>query len=66
MTTYTQEQLLKAVQYACAMQKAECYHIAGNDLLDFGDVLNELYKVDPKNLVKITIEEIDDYLNEQK
>lgn len=69
MTTYTQEQLLKAVEYGRRMQKAEDYNTAGGYLIGTVDIdyaikntLDDLS--DDKLYCEITIEEIDEYLNE--
>lgn len=71
MTTYTQEQLLKAVEYACGYQKASSYqeiaHVEGFWDIDeriFKEIMDNLADVDNNAHKEITIEDIDDYLNE--
>jgi hypothetical protein len=71
MRTYTQEELLKAIEYACSMQKAQDYQNAGNHLIvdeselktgviQLLDLLSDSDDNDAKN---ITIEEINEHLD---
>lgn len=82
MRTYTEEELLKAVEYACGMQKAEDYSISGHLLLLDDDeerdsliklihlkkavisVLDILSDTDTSEAKNITIEEINEYIDE--
>jgi hypothetical protein len=71
MRTYTQEELLKAIEYACNTQKAQDYQDAGNHLIvddselktgaiQLLDLLSDSDDNDAKN---ITIEEINEHLD---
>lgn len=68
---YTQEELLKAIGYACGMQKAQDYQDAGNHLIvdqselktSVVQLLDLLSDSDNNNSQTITIEEINDYLD---
>lgn len=72
MRTYTEEEVLKIINYACGLQKAEDYQVAGNMLLvDNVDIvsvreqlLNYLCDTDNNESKNITIEIINEYLEE--
>lgn len=73
MRLYTEEELKKAVEYACGMQKAEDYQIVGTCLIGAPDIekaientLNYLYDTDNNDSKNITIEEINEHLAEFK
>jgi hypothetical protein len=71
MRTYTQEEVLKAIKYACSMQKAQDYQDAGEKLIveekELKDgvigILDLLCDSDNNEAKNITIEEINEYLD---
>lgn len=74
MKTYTEQELLKAVEYACGYQKACSYQEIGGVIADGEDhkcthdeimafILDNLCDTDKNCAKKITIEDINEYLN---
>ena len=66
---YSEKDLLKAINYACGMQKAEDYQVAGNLLIDpkenaTENLLNYLCDTDNNESKTITIKDINEYLSE--
>lgn len=72
---YTEEELLKAIEYACGYQKASDYQNVGHYLMaEFKSVeeadsaitkvLDELADTNNNSANQITIEDINTYLNE--
>ena len=73
MRTYTEEEVLKIVYYACGIQKAEDYQEVGNMIVGESmhshnsickSVLDYLYDCDNNCHKSITIEDINDHLDE--
>jgi hypothetical protein len=70
--TYTQAELLKAIEYACGYQKASSYQDIGQILLSEGydttpqdvQILDNLSDCDNNNHEEITLEDIHEYLDE--
>ena len=76
MRTYTEEELKLAIEYACGMQKAEDYQMAGDKLLESFKTVDEAdkaivetldYLCSDNNISKqITMEEINEYIKSKK
>ena len=67
MRTYTEKELLKAIEYACNYQKACDYQSAGHFLIEdepkIEELLDELSDTDKNSASEITLEEIHEYIN---
>lgn len=66
---YTEAELLKAIEYACGYQKASDYQAAGHHLIVDGEpdtvaLLDELSDTENNKHKEITIQEINEYINE--
>lgn len=75
MKTYTEQELLKAIEYACNYQKACDYQEAGHYLVEMYttiddankamvDVLDLLADTNKNNASEISVDEINEYLEQ--
>lgn len=77
MRTYTEQELILAVKYACEYQKAEDYQLAGCNLIPLEGnsketdtaiikVLDELADCENNEAGNITLEDLHEYFDENK